>query len=27
MVHFQNILKQKDNREKIKYELSRPSIG
>jgi N-acyl-D-amino-acid deacylase len=27
MVHFLNILKQKDNREKIKYELSRPSIG
>ena len=27
MVHFQNILKQNDNREKIKYELSRPSIG
>lgn len=27
MVHFLDILKQKDNREKIKYELSRPSIG
>jgi len=27
MVHFLNILKQKDNREKIKYELSRPSVG
>lgn len=27
MLHFLNILKQKDNREKIKYELSRPSIG
>jgi len=27
IVHFLSILKQKDNREKIKYELSHPSIG